>query len=62
MGLAGIFFGAEGIFAGRVTVALEAPGKIGTAACKNEVCLQKLGIFTVIWIQAEGFVVCENVF
>nr|CAE03837.3 OSJNBb0013J13.14 [Oryza sativa Japonica Group] len=31
------FFGAEGIFEGRVSVALEAPGKIGTAACKNEV-------------------------
>jgi hypothetical protein len=26
------------------------------------VLLLKLGIFTVVWVQVEGFVACENVF
>lgn len=68
MGLAGNIFGAEGIFVGGASVAFEVPGKIRTAACEiifaggALVHLQKLKIFSVVWIQAESFATCENVF
>lgn len=72
MGLAGNIFGAEGIFVGGASVAFEVPGKmpgkIRTAAFEiifaggALVRLQKLKIFSVVWIQAESFAACENVF